>query len=296
MDSLPLVSIGIPVYNCEQYIELAIKSILKQTYANFELIITDDGSTDNTVEKVRKFDDPRIKLIADGKNRGISYRLNQQIDMAEGEFFVRMDGDDMMFPTRIEKQISYLLEHPNVDIVGSGAVIIDDENAILGFREGRNDFYSVKDVVFRSRYIHPTVSGRVDWFRKYHYKGDYNGCEDRDLWIRSFKDSKMHCFDEPLMFYRDPTDFKLRTYLYRMKQGRIMRIGERRIIGNLSIVIEYVIRNYIKTIAVYLLSKLGLGKFVVSRRNNPLDASLTAIYSTQIKNIIDADNSYCKSH
>ena len=150
--------------------------------------------------------------------------------------------------------------------------------------------------MFRSRYIHPTVSGRIDWFRKYHYKEDYNGCEDRDLWIRSFNDSKMYCLDEPLMFYRDAMNFKLHTYLYRMKQGRIMRIGERRIIGNLSIVMEYVIRNYIKTIAVYLFSKLGLGKFVVSRRNNSLEASSTAIYSTLIKNIIDADNSHCKSH
>lgn len=296
MDSLPLVTIGIPVYNCEQHIELAIRSVLKQTYANFELIITDDGSTDNTVGKIKKFDDPRIKLIADGKNRGISYRLNQQIDTAKGAFFVRMDGDDMMFPNRVEKQINYLLEYPSVDIVGSGAVIIDDENTILGFREGRNDFYSVRDVVFRSRYIHPTVSGRIDWFRKYHYKEDYNGCEDRDLWIRSFNDSKMHCLDEPLMFYRDAPNFKLHTYLYRMKQGRITRIGERRIIGNLAIVIEYVIRNYIKTIVAYLFSKLGLGKFVVSRRNNSLEASSTTIYSTLIKNIINADNSHCKSY
>ena len=288
MNSLPLVTIGIPVYNCERYIELAIRSVLKQTYANFELIITDDGSTDNTVEEIKKFKDPRIKLIVDGKNWGISYRLNQQIDKAKGTFFVRMDGDDIMFPNRVEKQINYLLKHPNVDVVGTGAVIIDDENAILGFREGRNDFYSMRDVVFRSRYIHPTVTGRIEWFRKYHYKEEYNGCEDRDLWIRSFKDSKTHCFDEPLMFYRDTMNFKLHTYLYRMKQGRIMRIGERRIIGNLSIVIEYVIRNYIKTVAVYLFSKIGLGKFVITRRNSSLKASSTVIYSTLIKNIINA--------
>ena len=79
----PLVTIGIPCYNVGKFISLSIKSVLMQTYTNFELIITDDGSTDNTVEEIRKFKDPRIKIIVDGENHGISYRLNQQIDMAK---------------------------------------------------------------------------------------------------------------------------------------------------------------------------------------------------------------------
>ncbi|CDE64123.1 glycosyltransferase group 2 family protein [Parabacteroides sp. CAG:409] len=287
MNNTILVTIGIPCYNVGQYIALSIKSVLAQTYTNFELIITDDGSTDNTVEEIKKFKDPRIKLIVDGRNRGISYRLNQQIDMAKGEFFVRMDGDDLMFPDRVEKQINYLLQHPETDVVGSSAVIIDNDNTISGFREGKNNFFSMRDILFRARYIHPTVTGRIDWFKRYRYKEEYNGCEDRNLWIRSFKNSKMYCIEEPLMFYRDAMNFKLYTYLYRMKQGRIMRIGERRVIGSLSLVIEYVIRNYIKTIVVYFIYKLGLGKNVVTRRNTSLDSSLCAKYSTIINTVIN---------
>ena len=124
----PLVTIGIPCYNVGRFIALSIKSVLAQTYTNFELIITDDGSTDNTVDEIRKFNDSRIIMIVDGENHGISYRLNQQIDMAKGYIFIRMDGDDIMFPNRVEKQVKYLQEHPNIDVVGTGAVIIDDEN------------------------------------------------------------------------------------------------------------------------------------------------------------------------
>lgn len=292
MNSSPLVTIGIPVYNCERYIRQSIMSVLKQSYTNFELIITDDGSTDNTVLEIKKFRDSRIHLIVDGENRGISYRLNQQIDVAKGEFFVRMDGDDLMFPYRIEKQINYLLKNPDVDVVGASAVVIDDDNSILGLRKSGNEFHSVRDVVFRSRYIHPTVTGRIEWFKKYRYKEEYNGSEDRNLWIRSFNDSTMYCLDEPLMFYRDAMNFKLKTYLFRMKQGRIMRMGERHIIGN-ALAIEYVIRNYIKTVIVYFVAKIGMGKIVVIKRNCLLTPSSVATYSAVINSIINEDNSYC---
>ena len=126
MNKEPLVTIGIPCYNVGRFIALSIRSVLMQTYTNFELIITDDGSTDNTVDEIRKFNDSRIKLSVDGENCGISYRLNQQIDMAKGNIFIRMDGDDIMFPNRVEEQVKYLQEHPNVDVIGAGAVIIDE--------------------------------------------------------------------------------------------------------------------------------------------------------------------------
>lgn len=134
------VTIGIPCYNVGRFIALSIKSVLAQTYTNFELIITDDGSTDNTIEEIRKFNDSRIKLIVDGENHGISYRLNQQIDMAKGDFFIRMDGDDIMFPNRVEEQVRFLYSHPNVDVVGSSIVVVDDETKIIGFRKYKTPF------------------------------------------------------------------------------------------------------------------------------------------------------------
>ncbi len=127
----PLITIGIPVYNCESFIALAVRSVLDQTYKNFELIITDDGSKDKTVDILHHFDDPRIIIISDGENHGIVYRLNQQIKLAKGKYFVRMDGDDIMFPDRIERQVAFLETHKEVDVVGGSAVIIGDDNEIL---------------------------------------------------------------------------------------------------------------------------------------------------------------------
>ena len=91
ISDIPLVTIGIPVYNSEKFLAQAISSVLRQSYSNFELIITDDGSTDASVSIAQSFKDDRIKVIVDGQNRGISYRLNQQIELANG-FFFRSNG------------------------------------------------------------------------------------------------------------------------------------------------------------------------------------------------------------
>lgn len=262
-----LVSIGIPTYNVGRFIALSLKSVLAQTYTNFELIITDDGSTDNTVEEIRKFNDPRIKLIVDGKNHGISYRLNQQIDMAKGEIFVRMDGDDLMFPTRLEEQVRYLLEHPDLDVVGSGAVIIDDDNNIIGQRQGCITAKKPEDVINSTPFIHPTVCGRIDFFRKYHYDETLCGVEDKDLWCRGLQDSKYDIIQKPLMFYRDPLKFKLKTYLGRKKKGRFQVIKRWSLFKSKTPAIRYIVDSLAKSICAYILCKLGKESRFIAKRN-----------------------------
>ena len=184
-----LVTIGIPVYNVALFIEHTLKSVLNQSYTNFELIITDDGSADNTVEVIRSFNDPRITLIVDDENHGISYRLNQQIDLAKGKYFVRMDGDDLMFPDRVEKQVRYLEEHPDVDVVGAGAVIINNENQIIGMRINKINCKKPTDAIKTIPFIHPTVTGKIEFFRRHKYDEELSGVEDKDLWCRGVVDS-----------------------------------------------------------------------------------------------------------
>lgn len=263
---LPLVTVGIPVFNGARFVKSAVMSVLKQTYPHFELIITDDGSSDNTVDIIRLLKDERIRLVADGVNRGISYRLNQQIDMAKGEIFVRMDADDLMFPHRIEEQVKYLQMHPDVDVVGSLAVVIDDENEILGMRGGNKIDYTLQKLFFSTRFIHPTVAGRTAWFRKWKYRESVSGCEDRDLWIRSFNKSKFADIDAPLMFYRDPLQFKLRTYLYR--QRKILRNSYMlRKYAGYSVLMSCIIKSIVSSSAACLLCILGKDKKMISRRN-----------------------------
>lgn len=274
-----LVTIGIPTYNVGRFIALSLKSVLAQTYTNFELIITDDGSTDNTVEEIRKFNDPRIKVIVDGKNHGISYRLNQQIDMAKGEIFVRMDGDDLMFPTRVEEQVRYLLEHPDVDVVGGQAIIIGDNNELLGYRGSKLQNLTFEALLSGSCFIHPTVAGRIGFFKKFHYDENMSGVEDHHLWLRGFNDGKYDWMDKPVLFYRDPLVFKLSTYLYRQKRLRsAYRQFECLLPAYKTTIFKCIVRSYVKTILSSILSFLHQDKRMIAKRNKAIESSEVAEY------------------
>ena len=100
-----LVTIGIPFYNASQFLEYAIKSVINQTYTNWELILVDDGSTDDSLSIARSFNDQRIKILSDGVNKGLVSRLNEIILNSRGSYIARMDADDIMHFERIEKQI-----------------------------------------------------------------------------------------------------------------------------------------------------------------------------------------------
>ena len=99
---IPIASVAIPVYNCEKTIKKSLLSVLNQSYLDIEILIWDDGCTDQTVEIIKAFSDSRIKLFQEGKNKGVAYGLNRLIEQTNGEYFVRMDGDDIMFPDRLE--------------------------------------------------------------------------------------------------------------------------------------------------------------------------------------------------
>ena len=109
----PLVSILMPVYNSEKYLREAIKSILNQTFTNFELIIINDGSTDNSLKIIKSFKDNRIKIIKNKGNLGLIKTLNKGIDLAQGKYIARMDADDIAMPKRLEKQIAFFNENPD---------------------------------------------------------------------------------------------------------------------------------------------------------------------------------------
>lgn len=284
MNILPLVTIGIPVYNCERFIELAVKSVLNQTYVNFELIITDDGSTDKTLEILKRFDDPRIILIADGENHGIAFRLNQQINMAKGKYFVRMDGDDVMFPDRVAKQIEFLEEHQGTDAIGSKAIIIDRENNVIGIRGQVRNILGINDLFISTRFMHPTVAGTTDWFRQWKYREKFSGCEDMDLWIRSFNRSCFCDLDEPLMFYRDPLHFKLKTYAYR--QIRILKCAWalRKYMEGYGILFYCIIKclsSFLIALVVHITKKDSV---MIARRNQSLENR--KYYQTLIDSIV----------
>lgn len=213
-----LVTIAIPVYNAERYLRDAISSVLNQTYHDWELYLINDGSTDNSLDIMEEFvrRDIRIKLIDDGENKGLVYRLNQSILMATGKYYARMDADDIMFITRIEEQVKYLEAHPYIDVLGSSIMTIDNNNNIIGSGLSSGEV---------SSFIHPTVMGKLDWFKTYLYADWALRAEDVELWYRTVSTSLFWSMDKPLLFYREhgvPT-----TKKYIQTQKTLLKIFSR---------------------------------------------------------------------
>lgn len=278
------VTIGIPFYNAEPYLELAIQSVLNQTFKDYELILSDDGSTDNSLKIAKSFNDPRIIVLSDGKNKGISYRLNELISLANGEYFARMDGDDIMFADRIKKQLDFLETNSDIDVVGSQAIIIDESNKIKGIRTS-----SVTDTFIRcfisNPFIHPTVMGHTEWFRKYPYDGKLNGAEDADLWIRAFNKSRFSNINEPLLFYRDSNKINIKTYKHRSFQLIKLLEKNQYLLNNRANYYRYRLLISIKLIIFNIIIFLHIDNLATNRRNKKLTANQTSKFQTMIAKI-----------
>ena len=192
----PLVTIAIPIYNAEHYLHDAIQSCINQTYTNWELLLMCDGSTDNSTiiayEMAAK--DSRIRVINDGVNKGLIYRLNQSVKLAKGELYARMDADDIMYITRIEEQVKYFEDHPDADVVGTSIMTIDNENNIVGsgLYEGRV-----------TGFVHPTIMGKTLWLKENPYAEWPLRAEDTELWCRTSTKSNFYAIGRPLFFYRE---------------------------------------------------------------------------------------------
>ena len=158
------VSIGIPFYNAQDFLEQAILSVLNQDYKSFELLLIDDGSTDKSLDIAYLFQDERIKVIHDGLNKGLSARLNELVALSKGEYFARMDADDIMFPQRISQQLAYLQQHNEIDVVGSSAVTIDIKNKITGIICYPEHPNNISNVIKHQCFIHPSIMAKRSWF------------------------------------------------------------------------------------------------------------------------------------
>lgn len=263
-----LVSIGIPFYNAEKYLKDAIQSVVNQTYSNWELILLDDGSTDKSLEIAYSFKDNRIKVISDGVNKKLVRRLNELVKMSTGDFYARMDADDIMHFDRIKTQLDFLLNNPNVHIVGSYYYSIDIENNITGVKIMQQNPYSVKDVLKYGCFAHPTVMGRLTWFKENPYDEEcVNLMEDFELWIRTVQKSNFRNLKKPLLYYRNIGVPTIRKYI--ISTSSINKIISERELYNLSLFdsIFYRLRNYLKIVLYICFHLFGKVDYLVKKRS-----------------------------
>lgn len=200
----PRVSIGMPVFNCEKTLAIAIRSILNQTYCNWELLVMEDGSSDRSLQVAQSFADPRISVFADGLHKGLVPRLNQAVEVSRGEYFARMDGDDVAYPQRLERQIRYLEQRSEVDLLGTGMLVFKDDGHALGARLADETHEKICRQPWAGFYLgHSTWMGRTRWFRSHQYDEKALGAEDQVLLLRSYAISRFACLPDILCGYRE---------------------------------------------------------------------------------------------
>lgn len=214
VESKPLVSIAMPVFNGARTLKAAVTSILRQSYDLWELWLIDDGSSDGSATVAKTFCDQRIHVLADGRRQGHGIRLNEAIDLSRGTYIARMDQDDISFPERFERQVAYLECHPEIDLVGTGAVVFNDSGNIKGLFPLRASHDEICRRPWSGFYLpHPTWMGRSGWFRKFRYGGpEAFRAEDQDILLRSCNASRFACLPEVLFGYRQ-NDLPMKSVL-----------------------------------------------------------------------------------
>ena len=206
--SVPKISVLLPVYNAERYVGEAVDSILKQTFSDFEFIIINDGSTDQSLQILQDYarQDARIRLIS-RENRGLVSTLNEGLAMAEAPFIARMDADDVALPERFEKQHAHLMDNAACLAVGGRTLVIDPEgdplciwNKFSAHDEVLNEHLNT---INGSAVCHPAVMFRADTVKALgNYRADYYPAEDLDLFLRISGLGRVENLTDVILKYR----------------------------------------------------------------------------------------------
>jgi glycosyltransferase involved in cell wall biosynthesis len=224
-----MISVILSTFNDERTIFHSIKSILNQSYKNFELIIINDSSNDKTKEIIQSFDDKRIVYFENLKNIGRSKSRNNGIKKAKGDFIAIMDGDDIAAPERLDVELKYLKLNPQIDLVASN-VIFFHENKVLGLSQLRLHKLNIFNFYLRaSEMPHPSWMARASFFKKFKYDFKMDKSEDSDLLFRARHSIKYHLLNEHLVFYRVPLKNNL---TYKLKQIYLLFLSRMKKIYN----------------------------------------------------------------
>jgi len=219
----PKVTVVIPVYNREKYVGIAVDSILSQTFPDFELLVIDDGSIDRSIDVVLSYSDPRIRLVCNNTNLGVSTTRNKGIQLARGEYLAFLDSDDWAHPERLAKQTAFLDNHPDYTAVGSWIEWMSE----AGHPSGRikRKPTSPEEIaawrLFQQGIENSASMARADVLRAYRHREEFDVCEDFDLWARIAANHKLATLPEVLV--------RRRMHAGQLTQEKAARTQERRL-------------------------------------------------------------------
>ena len=215
---MPKVSVIMGIYNCASFLSTAVESVLAQTYTDWELVMCDDGSKDNTYEVALSYAERypnKIVVLKNEKNMHLAATLNHCLSVARGKYIARMDADDRCMPERFAEEVAFLEANPEIDCVGSGMIIFD-ENGERGIR--LNIEKPTKDfLIYTTPFAHPTIMMKKS---VYDALGGYTTsekslrCDDTELWFRFYAAGyKGYNIQKPLYYYHESEkDFSKRSF------------------------------------------------------------------------------------
>jgi len=238
----PKVSVVMSVYNGERYLREAIESILKQTFKDFEFLIINDGSTDSTVEILKSYKDPRIKIVNNKKNIGLTKSLNKGLRLARGEYIARQDADDISLPRRLEKQAEFLGTNSRTAVVGSWTEVIDEYSELIEIWHSITQPHLLRwRLFFYNQFTHCAIMFRKSAVKQAGgYHETLGSAQDYDLWSRISFSWEVANIPEVLVKWRKWK--KNISTIQRHKQLEIARQTSRR---NLEYILDETINEFV---------------------------------------------------
>lgn len=203
LKSDPIVSVVMPVFNAEDRVGSALRSLLKQTQSGIEILVLDDGSTDHTCAVVQSLGDRRIRLIQNHCNIGVARTLNKGIRLARGKFVARMDADDVSNRHRLEKQVQFMESHPSIGISGTWVRFFGKQPPVIDRKPVGTDRIRAY-LLFDNALYHPTVIIRKCMLHRFRLRYDptFHRTEDYELWCRAIDHFPLDNIPEPLLWFR----------------------------------------------------------------------------------------------
>lgn len=264
------VTIAIPFYNAEKHLSQTIDSVIVQSYLDWELLLIDDGSTDQSLKIAESYKDSRIRVLSDGKNKGLAARLNQVYEEAKFDYIARMDADDLMSPKRIEKQLDYLRLHPELDLVSTGVCSLDENDKVVGVRIMEED-HAINNIeqIYSGGHgiVHASILVRKSWYHRNKYTDKLKRAQDFDLWLRAFSsnDLKVGYLSEPYYYYRENLNVNKTKLINNYKTGfDILDLNK----DSLNNVFIKKLMLFLKIIIVNLFFDIGLKKVLLKKRSS----------------------------
>lgn len=281
--SAPAITIAIPFRDEERYLAGAIRSVLHQTFGDFELLLIDDGSTDRSLAIARSFDDPRIVVSSDGAAKGLPARLNEIVGRARADLVARMDADDVIHPTRLERQLEAMRVDPSLDVVGTWVALVDENEEPFAVAECAELPATEARALERGVLAHATILAKRSWHLANPYDETLTRAEDRDLWCRTASSTRFGVVPEVLYVVRvSPRDTHfLGDYLVAQRQNRaiFLRHGPR-IVG-IPRTARLVAASAAKSAIMRAAHATGLSTRIVHRRGRaPTDAERARVRET----------------